>query len=191
MVMSSGLNMSYKIIFLVLFSIMCVHNNASAEILALTPYKFNVSGYLSLPMKFNRHDEFHLGLRLAPAFGVFLANNFEQRVQLSVLANYVYSKQERIIKTPVFWDVSTASIYYFSIDENIRLYLGGGMGVGFMDANLYSINILLDVLVGCMVALGINFALDVGMPLRIRISPRSFFDAVELPIGVVGFRYIF
>lgn len=174
-----------------LLSSMFIHSHLAAENLSLTPYRFNVSGQLSLPMKFTRHDEFHFGLKLAPAFGVFLAQNFEQRMQISILADYVFSKQERIIKVPVFWDISTASIYYFRINKNIRPYLGAGLGVGFMDANLYSINILVDILAGFMFALGTNFAIDVGIPLRIRISPRSFFDSIELPVGVIGFRYIF
>src|SRR5262245_36169210 len=92
-------------LFVLVFVSLCAHANEVEGTLALEPYQFNVAGHIAMPMKLDRHDDFHLGLKIAPAFGVFVANNLEQRVQMSLLANYVYTKQERIIKTPIFWDL--------------------------------------------------------------------------------------
>lgn len=163
----------------------------NAEELDFRPYMMNLGGGLSFPMKWTRHDEFHLGLKIAPSYGIFIANNWEQRVQFSLTANYVFSNQKRITNTPIFWDISWASIYYFPTGHRVRPYLGGGLGVGFMDLNIYSINILLDLPLGILVQLSTDLALDVGIPLRVRVSPRAFFDSVEIPVGVIGLRYFF
>lgn len=179
-----------KIIIVTLFfSVLAPFINATP--MDLCAYKMSVTGNFSFPLKITRHDEVYLGLKIAPSYGIFIRDNLEQRVQFSVTANYIFSKQKSLIKTPVFWDVSWATIYYFQTHSRFRPYLGGGLGVGFMDINRYSINILLDVPVGILIELNTSLALDIGIPFRIRVSPRAFFDSVEIPIGVIGLRYFF
>ena len=163
----------------------------NAANLDLSARKINLAGNISFPVKITRHEEFYFGIKISPSFGIFIKDNLEQRVQFSLNANYIFSKQERVVKTPVFWDISWATLYYFQTHSRFRPYVGGGLGVGFMDMNLYSINILLDMPIGVLIELNKNLALDIGIPLRIRVSPRAFFDSVELPIGVVGLRYFF
>jgi hypothetical protein len=163
----------------------------NADSLNLAACKINFAGSISFPIKITRHDEFYFGVKISPSFGIFIKDSLEQRVQFSLNANYIFSKQERVIKTPVFWDISWATLYYFQTHSRFRPYIGGGVGVGFMDMNLHSINILFDMPVGVLIELNQSLALDIGIPLRIRASPRAFFDSVELPLGVIGLRYFF
>ena len=68
----------------------------------LRAYKMSLSGNFSFPIKLTRHDEFYLGLKIAPSYGIFVRDNLEQRVQVSVTGNYIFSQQERIVKTQFF-----------------------------------------------------------------------------------------
>jgi len=83
------------------------------------------------------------------------------------------------------------AIYYFSTPIGLYPYLGGGLSVGFMGFNIYSLNLIADFPLGILLRLNENFALDIGVPVRIRMSMRSLVDRVQVTPGVIGIRYFF
>jgi hypothetical protein len=177
--------------YLLLFLYLFINNTLLGNNFGVYKFRQNISGNISFPMKINRHDEYSLTLKVSPYYGIFITNNIEQRIIFNLDIKYIFSKEERMVKTPLFWDLSWTSLYYFKSQSSWSPYVGGGLGLGFMDMNIYSINILLDIPVGIIFMLNNNFAIDIGIPIRIRISPRAFFDSVEIPVGVVGIRYFF
>lgn len=159
--------------------------------LDLSRYRMNISGNLSLPMSYNRHHEFRLGLMFMPSYGIFLLDNFELRSSVSLRADYTFTQQKSEAPTPLFWDISSAAIYYFNTPWHVRPYVGAGLGVGLMNFNVLSIHALFDLPLGLLVELNENLGIDLGIPTRIRMSARSLADFISFPVGFIGLRYFF
>jgi hypothetical protein len=159
--------------------------------LDLSRYRMNISGNLSLPMSYNRHQEFRLGLMLMPSYGIFLWDNLELRSSVSLRADYTFTPRRSEVPAPFFWDISSTVIYYFNTPWRMRPYVGAGLGVGLMNLNVLSIHVLLDIPVGLLVELNRDLAIDMGVPVRFRMSARSLVDFINFPVGFIGFRYFF
>jgi hypothetical protein len=151
---------------------------------------FNIGGAFSFPIEHTRHGDLNLGINVSPQFGWFFASNWELRTSVNLKASYELRKSH-IINAPFFWDVSAVPIYFFRNHSNIRPYIGLGLGMGFMNWNIYSLNVIIDVPLGFLVVLSDNIALDLGIPTRIRGSMRSSLDRVEITPGLIGIRYYF
>jgi hypothetical protein len=159
--------------------------------LKLSNGRMNIAGNLSFPIETNRHEQSFLGLNIGPQFGIFLAKNFELRSYFNLSAHYEFSHQEHLTDTPIFWDVGTDAIYYFETPWLVRPYLGIGLGLGFMGFNIYSLNVIADIPLGILISLHEDFAIDIGVPTRIRMAMRSLVDRVQVTPGLIGIRYFF
>lgn len=178
-------------IFLFLGLAAVAEQNIEEKSLNLDKGRMNIAGSLSFPIEVNRHKETKFNIAVAPQFGIFLINNLELRTTFNFAAHYEFLATSNIVRTPVFWDLGTQAIYYFTTPISLLPYIGGGLAVGFMDFNVYSLNVIADFSLGTLIRLSENFALDIGVPLRIRMSMRSLVDRVQVTPAVVGIRYFF
>ncbi|MCA9507806.1 MAG: hypothetical protein KC505_05220 [Myxococcales bacterium] len=154
-------------------------------------HQINIGGNFSLPLEINRYNEFQLKLQTSPHLGYFINEAWELRATLNFKYQHTINQQESLSHSPLFWDLSSQVFYYFRLSENIRPFIGSGLGVGFMDLNIYSLHIIFDIPIGIMFQLNKNFAFDIGIPFRIRMSMRSLADKIQFPVAFLGMRYFF
>ena len=160
------------------------------EVTDLKKHRMNIGGRLSFPVEIDRFNHFYWIIDAGPYLGFFLADNLELRGNLDVNAKYELA-QPSIVKTPVFWNTSLQTIYYFNASKYWKPYIGVGIGVGLMDLNIYSLNGIIDIPIGILFSINNDFAFDVGMPIHVHMSMKSFREKVKMFPGAFSLRYFF
>jgi hypothetical protein len=180
------MNSLLRFIFVSLVSLSVYSQEINLEKLTM-----GVSGKIAFPMAFNKEEEFLLSLDVAPRFGIFVINNLELGIDFYTKADFVFSENIRLVPTPVKWGLTGEVVYYFDTPSRFTPYLGGGLGIRIMNANLLSLNLAWSTPVGTLISLGKNFAIDIGIGLKGLMSVRSIGERIELTPGFIGFRYFF
>ena len=175
-----------EMIFLCFFSLA-----VQAEGVKLPKMTMSIGGRAAMPMSFNRHGEFELAADIAPRFGIFLIDNLELATEFTTQFKYIFSAQERQVRTPVKWGLSSEVAYYFNTPSIITPYIGAGLGFRIMNWNLLSINLTWHVPIGMLIALEKNFAIELGLGIKGFMSFRSLAQKIEFSPGFIGFRYFF
>lgn len=153
--------------------------------------RMNVGGSFSIPMYYDRHQDFGLRLKFSPYYGYFIKDNWELRSGFSIDYKKVLSKDPNYVMPPFFWSLYMDTIYYFPLNDYLHFYAGIGLGWEMMDLEMFSSQILIDLPVGLLIALDKNFSIDVGIPIKWHVSVRSAFEKIKFPLGYLGIRYVF
>jgi len=165
---------------------------ADDAVMKLEQWTMTAGGSVSLPLHFDRNDNFMARLILEPEYGIFVANGLELTGQLRYSTSLYTNVTEGLDEEyPTTYGFAVRMRYFFDTGTRFFPFIGLGLGAEWKNRIAGTPKAAIEVPIGVLIALNSYVAVHLGAPIRTYIDAGTLLSPTEVLIGYAGLQAYF